>query len=116
MGNLILAMAVHFSDVAIIMDELDECGDNTAEVVHLIDGLWEGGSNIKVLLSSREEQEIIDTIGHYPKLSIAARSSDLKLYVAAEIERRIQKRRLDIKSETLKEQIMDKLVNGAAGM
>lgn len=45
-----------------------------------------------------------------------AHSSDLALYVASEIEKRIRKRQLSIKDSDLKETIMNRLVNGAEGM
>jgi hypothetical protein len=45
-----------------------------------------------------------------------ARSSDLELYVASEIETRTRKKELNIKDPDLKEEIMKRLIHGADGM
>lgn len=114
--DLILNMALHFNNVAIVVDGLDECGKQTVTVAELLVSLNSKGKNIKTLILSRDEQHIRDFLDSYTQISIAARSSDLKLYVASEIELRIRSKRLRIKSEQLKEEIMDRLVNGADGM
>jgi Cdc6-like AAA superfamily ATPase len=114
--DLILHMATFFKDISIIVDGLDECGKTTVAAVELLDSFSSSGENIKTLFLSREEQHIKDILNAHVQISIAARSSDLKLYVASEMELRIRKKRLRLQSNQLKEHIMDRLVNGAAGM
>jgi len=114
--KLIQEMAQSFEDVAILVDGLDECGTTTVEVVELLIGLSNTALNVKTLFASRDEVHIRDLLEDYEKISIAARSSDLKLYVASEIELRIRTKKLRLKSNELREHIMDKLVNGADGM
>jgi Fungal N-terminal domain of STAND proteins/NACHT domain len=114
--ELILQMANHFENVAIIVDGLDECGKMTSAVAGFLVDLGARGKNIKTLILSRNEQHIRDFLDDYEQISIAARSGDLKLYVAAEVELRIRNKRMRIKSEELKEKIMTKLINGADGM
>ena len=73
-------------------------------------------SNIKTLFTSRLETDIEIHLQNYEKISIAATSSDLKLYVAAEIESRSRKKALRIRDPELKKEIMDRLIEGAEGM
>jgi hypothetical protein len=112
--SLVLEMASQFTNVSILVDGLDECNEMTIEVVEMLAGL--GGPNLKTLFLSRAEQHIREILADYTQLSIAARNSDLKLYVASEIEIRTRTNRLRIKSDQLKEHILDKLVNDADGM
>jgi NACHT domain len=116
--SLILDMASEFDDVAVIVDALDECGKQAVqvEVTELLSSLSNDGNNIKTLFLSRNEQHLRDILTDYKEIPISARSSDLKLYVASEIELRMRNKRLRIKSDKLKEHIMDKLVNGADRM
>ena len=112
--DLILEMAVSFENVMVLVDGLDECGDGTSEVVELLASLNTKTQNIKTLFLSRDHVEICDALSDYVKISIAARSSDLRLYVGAEIEKRSKK--LRIKNPSLKEAIMERLIEGADGM
>jgi len=75
-------MTQNFGDVSILVDGLDECGKATVIVVKLLASLNQKTLNIRTLSLSRIEQHIKDVLTDYPKISIAARSSDLKLYVA----------------------------------
>jgi hypothetical protein len=62
------------------------------------------------------ETDIEIHLQEYEKISIAATSSDLKLYVAAEIESRSRKKALRTRDPGLKEEIMERLILGAEGM
>ena len=75
----------------------------------------EAGANIKLLLS-RDELDIRECLNDYQTISIAAESSDLRLYVDTEIDSRTRKRKLNIKTPGLKEHVRDQLVEGAQGM
>ncbi len=75
-------MTQNFGDVSILVDGLDECGKAKVIVVKLLASLNQKTLNIRTLSLSRIEQHIKDVLTDYPKISIAARSSDLKLYVA----------------------------------
>ncbi len=116
--DLLVEMASSFNTALIIVDALDECGVQTKSVARLLSGLNDSGEagNIKTLFLSRNEQEIREALDGYNQLSIAARTSDLRLFVGAEIERRIRKKDLRIKDESLKQDIMERLVEGADGM
>lgn len=118
--DLVLAMASGFNEVMIIVDALDECGTvmQVRSVTRLLASLNDGrvAGNNKTLFLSRDQPDIREILEDYEHISIAASSSDLRLYVGAEIELRTRNRDLRIKDQNLKEQIMERLVEGADGM
>ena len=118
LSGLIVEMAAFFETTMIIVDALDECGKATRTVTKLLAALRSSNEDtgIKALFLSRDEVEIRDILDDYPQISIAARSSDLKLYVGAEMARRISDKELRIKDLSLKEHIMERLIEGADGM
>jgi hypothetical protein len=106
-----------FQNAFVIVDALDECVKDRSHVVDLLRSLnASGDSNVKTLFTSRREVDIEDHLSEYEQVSIAARSSDLKLYVASEIEQRIKKKQLRLRDPALKEHIMKRLIEGAEGM
>ena len=116
--DLLVEMASSFDNAMIVVDALDECGTQNALVTRLLSSLNDSGDvrNIKTLFLSRDEQEIRQVLEDYDQVSIAARSSDLKIFVGAEIECRTRNKSLRIKDESLKQHIMERLVEGADGM
>jgi hypothetical protein len=113
---LIQSLSTFFDEVMIIIDALDECGSDRSKIVELLASINIDGYNIKTLFTSRLETDIELHLRDYEKISIAATSSDLKLYVASEIERRSRKKSLRTRDPELKTEIMDRLVEGAEGM
>ena len=116
--DLLVRMASNFNEVMIIVDALDECGTQSKKVTKLLASLNDSNEigNIKTLFFSRDEQEIREVLEGYDQVSIAAESSDLRLFVGAEIELRIRNKDLRIKDSSLKKDIMKRLVEGAEGM
>ena len=115
--DLLSAMTLDFDCAMIIVDGLDECGTNTPQVVDALTTLNDGGdSTVKTILFSRDEIDIRERLDNFTQVSIAAQRSDLKLYVGAEIDDRMRKKRLRIKDQSLKAHIMERLVEGAEGM
>lgn len=116
--DLIIDMTSTFDSTLLLVDALDECGTNTSFVVELLASLNTDGnmSDVKTLFLSRDEQNIRDWLKEYCQISIAATSSDLKLYVGAEIQNRTSRNLLRLKDPSLKDHIMERLVNGAEGM
>jgi len=112
--ELISKLALHFKSTMIIVDGLDEISKNRTDVTQLLQELNKCSGKIKTLFASRPEVDIKCHLDDYVHISIAAMSSDLRLYVASEIDRR--KHKLRIKDPSLTEHIMKKLVDGADGM
>jgi hypothetical protein len=100
----------------IIVDGLDEVATDRSGVADILQSLNYPGGNIKTLFASRKEIDLQYPLQDYKELSIAAMSSDLRLYVASEIERRTANRKLRIRDPDLKEYIMRTLVDKADGM
>ena len=116
--DLVVEMASKFNNAMIVVDALDECGTQSKFITRLLSDLHssdESGS-IKTLFLSRGEQEIHEILDGYEQVSLAARSSDLRLFVGAQIELRIRNGDLRIKDESLKQDMMERLVEGADGM
>ena len=84
---MIKKMAPSFDQALIIVDGLDECGRNTAVVVEYLTDLHTD-STIKTIFSSRDEIDIRSFLEDYQQIAIAARNTDLQLYVAAQIKER----------------------------
>lgn len=115
--DLILQMSSFFNQTMIVVDGLDECGKDTTTVVELLSSLSKSEIlSVQTLFFSRDEIEIRETLTDYTPLSIAADKVDLQLYVAAELGIRMKSRRLHINNKSIREHIMDRLVNGANGM
>ncbi len=113
---LISKLSSHYRTTMIVVDGLDEISEDRASITRLLQSLKVSSTTIKTLFASRPEVDIRDELEDAMQISIAARSSDLRLYVAAEIEKRTKERRLRIRDPDLKEHIMKTLVDGADGM
>ena len=113
----IIEMSKHFKQTIIIVDGLDECGDNSDDVLETLTELANYTQNMSLALFSRHEVNIRDWLQEdFEHIEIAAKSDDVKRYVEAEMEKRIQHRRLHISNLDLKDEIKNKLVDGAKGM
>ena len=121
--ELILEMAADYDCTMIVVDALDECGTNTRDLTELLSNLNRGHdeadvrtADIRTIFLSRDEIDIRQCLQDRPQISIAAQSSDLKLFVGAEIDTRIRQRKLNLRSNELKDHISERLVEGAEGM
>ncbi|KAH8765160.1 hypothetical protein BGZ57DRAFT_767925, partial [Hyaloscypha finlandica] len=114
--ELISSISKYFQTTMIVVDGLDEITNNRADVTRLLRSLNTQGGQVKTLFASRPEVDIGYELEHFNQISIAAMSTDLRLYVASEIERRTRENKLRIRDPSLKDHIMTTLVNGADGM
>jgi hypothetical protein len=116
--QLIRSMSSTFEDVRIIVDGLDECGHSTLEVLEAFKSLIHEHETLSLALLSRDEIEIREELGSpaCAYIEIAAHTKDLEHYVRSEIENRINKKKLRVKSVELKEEIVLQLVSRAQGM
>ncbi|MCJ1242962.1 hypothetical protein MMC30_000158 [Trapelia coarctata] len=115
--DLISQISKPFDNVLIIVDGLDECASDRSSLVELLSSLNNAHSNrIKTLFASRDEHDIRSNLRGYATVPIAARASDLRLYVAAELQSRMDNGELVLRNSFLKEYIMNRLVEKADGM
>lgn len=112
---IIRKMLRHFRHVSIIIDGVVECHEPSLVTETLAD-LASDLPHIRLLIFSRKESEMAPFLQTYEKLSIAAESQDLRLYVPAQIEERTRLRKLRIRDPNVKDEIVERLVNGADGM
>lgn len=114
LGTLLKHISQRFKQVSLVVDGLDEVGASIfvdrSELVKVLSALHEAPSNIRIIIFSRAEADIKDQMTDFSCVSIAARSSDLQLYVAAKMQQ------LLIKDTSLKLEVLEALVNGADGM
>lgn len=110
-------MAKSFEHVYLIVDGLDECGNNTDDVIDCILEIVDCSDNISTALLSRDEYNIRDRLeDDFTGVEIAAHTEDITEYVTSEIEKRISNKSLRIDDLNLKGEILDRLIDGAKGM
>lgn len=113
--DLIRKLSKYFQTTMIVVDGLDEI-PNRAGITRLLRSLNTESYSIKTLFASRREIDIANQFGDFVEVSIAATSSDVRLYVAAEIDRRMRDKNLIIRDPNFKDDVMEALLNGAEGM
>ena len=120
--NLILEMIENYEITTIIIDALDEC--DTTQRQFLLDAvddiLHKSAGLVKVLVSSRNDQDIVCTLQDYPSLDISDRNTaDIETFVQLETQRLVQKRQL-LRHSLAKEEmtcfVIDQVSQGADGM
>ena len=115
--DVIIDMTRGLSNVFLVVDGLDECSSDRSKVVELLDSLNRPSCNtVRTLFASRNEHDIRSILSDSVQISIAAKSADLRMYVAAELQRRMDKGILRLRSLSLKDHIMERIANKADGM
>jgi hypothetical protein len=116
--QLLQDMSATFEDVRIIVDGLDECGNNVCEATRTLKTLAIDDGPISLGLLSRDELEIREELAPptCDYIEIAAHTRDLEHYVRSEIEALTTQKRLRLKSADLKAEIISQLVSRANGM
>ena len=116
--QLFKKMATTFEDVRVIVDGIDECGDGAADVSQTLKSLTFGHDVISICCLSRDEIDIREAFqpSFCDHIEIAAHTKDLEHYVRTEIEQRVKAKKLRVRSNDLKDEIIEQLVNRANGM
>ncbi|KAI0104284.1 hypothetical protein GGR51DRAFT_229878 [Nemania sp. FL0031] len=110
-------MFKYFDQIIIVVDGLDECGDNTDEVTLALANIADYSTNATMAVASRDEYNIdIKLRESFTRIQIGARKEDILLYVGFELDRRIRDGRLRIANVTLKDEILTALSDKADGM
>ena len=112
--DIIGSMSRLFEKVVVIVDALDECIDDTREVVGGIAKVARAAANISIALFGRNEDELsAELLPEYQNIEIAAQAEDLGLYIGAEMTRRPALSLLDPLESS---EIRQKLIAKANGM
>ncbi|KAK8113490.1 ankyrin repeat-containing domain protein [Apiospora sp. TS-2023a] len=115
--NLLQEMTSLFDHVFLTVDGIDECGTHDEDVLETLIAISEATGNISMALLSRNESNIRELLeGDFVSIEIAAHKEDVREYVRAQLGDRIRRRRLHLDNPDLKEEILERLVDGAKGM
>ncbi|KAJ4351195.1 uncharacterized protein N0V89_006534 [Didymosphaeria variabile] len=117
--GIIREMSSSFEDVRIVVDGLDECGENAGSLTENLLSLCDtSGCKTYLALLSRNETDIGTAIERrdYRHIEIAAKSKDLDHFVRSEMEIRISTGKLHLRTSKIKDEIIHELVTRAAGM
>jgi hypothetical protein len=122
---LIIQLTEYYPLTTIVVDALDECGPGKrADLLETLEKILEDSPQlVKIFVSSRDDQDLVCHLQHYPNLEIASdrNKDDIAAFVRAETERLVKRKRLLRNSEArareeLKELIMNRVIEGADGM
>lgn len=108
-----------FLGVRIVIDRLDECGEDTRDTCQWLDRLFcEDTTNVSVALLSRDVVEVRQYFGsrYWSHMEVAAQTRDAEHYVRTEIETRLKTKSLRFQSMELKELVTSSLIAKCAGM
>ncbi|PSN63591.1 ankyrin [Corynespora cassiicola Philippines] len=103
----------HFPQTTIVIDGIDECSPPSSKqkiLRALVNTAHMSSSNLRLLVVARAEPDLENDLKSFESVSIAAMSSDLKLYVATHLSK------IKTKSMQLREEIVTTLTNQANGM
>ena len=107
----------YFDQIILVIDGLDECGDNTDEVTEALANVANCSDNVTVALASRDEYNIdLKLRDSFPRVPIGARKEDILLYVGSEIDKRVKDGRLRTSNVNIKDEILKRLSEDADGM
>lgn len=111
-------MSKLFEDVRLIVDGIDECNENAGEVARQLRSLGNDHAAISMCLLSRDELDIRTELQApmCDHIEIEAHTEDVEHYVRTEIEDTLGKKKLRLKSNDLKDEIIHQLVTRAKGM
>jgi hypothetical protein len=121
--NLVLQLIAHYPLTTIVIDAMDECDPQKRhELLKALEKILQNSSSlVKVFVSSRNDQDIVLRLQHYPNLEIDSQRNrdDIARFVNDQAEQLIQDGRLlqYSNAETeMKKLIIDKVIEGATGM
>ncbi|KAK6530657.1 hypothetical protein TWF281_007496 [Arthrobotrys megalospora] len=113
----------NFTTTMLVIDGIDECDitDDRRKLLQFISMLGESPhGSIKVIATSRSIRDIKMSLGSFANISIAATSTDVKLFVAAELEQRLRSEvefyGIRLQDPGLKAEIISALVEKSNGM
>lgn len=106
-----------FRKVYVVIDALDECLDREC-ILGALAAIAESIEHVKIFVSSREELTIHEQFKDYPNLKIRPKhvSADIESYVDASLRSRIASKKLKVKDENLRQEILETLRLKAEGM
>jgi hypothetical protein len=121
--QLIMQLIELYPQTTVIIDAMDECDPMTRlELLQALENVLQVSSSlVKVFISSRDDQDIVLRLSDYPNLEIDSQrnSDDIARFVKDDVERLIKAKKLLRYSSSqaeMKKLVIDKVIEGAAGM
>ena len=116
-GNFADFVEDSYDSILLVIDALDECTQRDC-IARALKTIHDSCPLVKILVSSRQEQEISAVFDHLPNFRITQKhmAPDIASFVKAEIADRIKSKRLKIRKPELQQTICDKLISKANGM
>lgn len=121
--DLIIELSSYYPLMIIAIDALDEtASDRRDELFETIESILNKSSNlVKIFVSSRNDQDIVMELEHYPNLTIRSEQNhdDIGRFVVAETNHLVQKRKLlrySNRKDEMTKYIIEKVTEGAAEM
>ncbi|KAI0020141.1 hypothetical protein F4780DRAFT_770919 [Xylariomycetidae sp. FL0641] len=115
--KLIHNMTTCFGRVYVVIDGIDECGQNVSKIAQAAKDLSTDSLNLNIAIFSRDEHEIREELEDgFEHVEIAAHTEDLDIYVQAEMSTRKRLLHLSLRNPGLHEEIRSTLIKGAHGM
>ena len=115
--SVVQQMASNFEKAYIIVDALDECGREAADIANVLKWFAEGAHPVHLALFSREEEDTREVLADdFSRIEIAAQTGDLELYVRAKMSRKKNLKELYVRNPQLNREIRNHLIRGAKGM
>ncbi|KAH6983535.1 hypothetical protein BKA56DRAFT_583810 [Ilyonectria sp. MPI-CAGE-AT-0026] len=114
---LVKDMASMFDKVYLVIDGLDECGDNIVSMTQSLKSLADCSQTISAAFFSRKEEDIREELeDDYDQIEIEAHTEDLEAYTLAQISQRKSLKKLEVANPSLHEEIFRTLVQCSRGM
>jgi hypothetical protein len=104
------------SKAFIVIDALDECNDSNETRSTLVDELLRLPTTTHLMVTSRYLPSIETQLSGLCRLEICASDADVRTYLEKEIQRGSRLRRHVQADPSLKDAILDSVVNAAQGM
>ncbi|KAH6890691.1 hypothetical protein B0T10DRAFT_325065 [Thelonectria olida] len=112
--SILQEMTECFERVSIIIDGLDECGDECGVVADVLASAG-NASNISMALLSRNEYRIFQHFGDADRWELESNSDDIRTYLEDETETGLQSQQVPVVNPQVKEEIVQEPVRGADG-
>jgi excinuclease UvrABC ATPase subunit len=119
--EVIIKLTTNYLCTIIVIDALDECNDRRHKLLDALDSIVQKGSGfVKILVSSRDDKDIVLHLQELPNLYIKAsdNAGDIYRFVQTEVKQAITKKKLlaGNVSPELKQEIIKVLTTQAQGM
>ncbi|CZR48872.1 uncharacterized protein FPRO_12314 [Fusarium proliferatum ET1] len=115
--ELVGCMSEVYERVFVIVDGLDECGDQVTPMTRSLKAIVDGSETVSSALFSRKEEEICEQLAEgFEHIEVSAHVKDLEDYTLAEVSKRKVLKNIERTNPDLYKDILHALVHGAHGM